>query len=60
MIWLAFAYEVLVVAWIGMARGTDAILTIGEKLMIVAPFLLAAGWAVVDLVRSLRRMRKDK
>lgn len=60
MIWLAIAYEVLVMAWIGMTRGTDAILTNWEKLAVLAPFLLASGWAVVDLVRSLRRMRKDK
>lgn len=60
MMWLAFAYEVLVVAWIGMTRGTDAILTIGEKLVILAPFAFASGWAAFDLVRSLHRMRKDK
>lgn len=60
MIWLAFAYEVLVMGFIGMTRGTDAILTIGEKLAVLAPFLLASGWACVDLVRSLKRMRKDK
>lgn len=60
MMWLAFAYELIVVAWIGMTRGTDAILTVGEKLVILAPFLLASGWAAFDLVRSLIRMRKDK
>ena len=60
MIWIAFAYEILVIAWIGMTRGTDAILTNWEKLAFLAPFLLASGWAVVDLVRSIRRMRKDK
>lgn len=60
MIWLAFAYEVLVIAWIGMTKGTDTILTNWEKLAVLAPFLLASGWACVDLVRSLHRMRKDK
>lgn len=60
MIWLAFAYELLVVAYIGMTKGTDTILTAGEKFAILTPLLAASCWAAFDLSRSIMRMRNGK